>query len=48
MRFRIGGGLRVYYTIRNRQVVLLLDGGNKSSQDQDIKKARAMIDKLED
>lgn len=47
LRFFFGGGLRIYYTIRNRQVVLLLHGGDKSSQDRDIIKAREMIQELE-
>ena len=47
LRFFFGGGLRIYYTIRNHQVVLLLDGGNKSSQSRNIEKARQMIEELE-
>ncbi|VAW43379.1 hypothetical protein MNBD_CHLOROFLEXI01-3251 [hydrothermal vent metagenome] len=47
LRFFFGGGLRIYYTIRNHQVVLLLNGGRKSSQSRDIDKARQMIQELE-
>lgn len=47
LRFNFGGGIRVYYTIRDQQVVLLLAGGDKSSQEQDFIKAHAMIDELE-
>ncbi len=47
LRFFFGGGLRIYYTIRNYQVVLLLHGGSKSSQRRDIEKARQMIQELE-
>jgi putative addiction module killer protein len=47
LRFFFGGGLRIYYTIRNHQVVLLLNGGSKSSQSRDIDKARQMIQELE-
>ncbi len=32
LRCFFGGGLRIYYTIKNQQVVLLLVGGDKSSQ----------------
>jgi putative addiction module killer protein len=47
LRFFFGGGLRIYYTIRNQQVVLLLHGGSKSSQSRDIEKATQMIQELE-
>lgn len=47
LRFFFSGGLRIYYTIRNQQVILLLNGGSKSSQSRDIEKARQMIQELE-
>ncbi len=47
LRIFFGGGLRIYYTIRNHQVVILLHGGSKSSQSRDIEKARQMIQELE-
>lgn len=47
LRFFFGGGLRIYYTIRNNQIVLLLHGGDKSSQSKDIEKARRIIQELE-
>ena len=34
-----GPGYRVYYTIRQRRLLLLLAGGDKSSQSQDIERA---------
>ena len=40
--------VRIYYTIRNQRVVLLLAGGNKSSQDRDIHKAKTILSTLED
>ena len=36
----IGGGIRVYFGIEGRLIVILLCGGNKSTQSSDIKKAR--------
>ena len=39
MRIDVGPGYRVYFTVRNRKVVFLLAGGNKSTQATDIRKA---------
>jgi hypothetical protein len=36
------------HTIHNQRVVLLLAGGDKSSQSRDIEKAQAMLNALED
>ena len=47
LRFFFGSGLRIYYTIRNKQVILLLVGGDKSSQSKDIKHAKQILDELE-
>ena len=47
LRFFFGGGIRIYYTIRNNQVVILLVGGNKSSQQNDIQKAKRILDEME-
>ncbi|MFC3552514.1 type II toxin-antitoxin system RelE/ParE family toxin [Lysobacter cavernae] len=40
MKIDYGPGYRVYYTYRNQTLVLLLCGGTKSTQDQDIKLAQ--------
>ena len=47
LRFTYGGGLRVYYTLRGSTVVLLISGGNKSSQAKDIAKAKLLLAELE-
>ncbi len=47
LRFFFGSGLRVYYTIQNGQVVLLLAGGNKSTQTGDIAKAKELLLEME-
>ncbi|MBP9663261.1 MAG: type II toxin-antitoxin system RelE/ParE family toxin [Pyrinomonadaceae bacterium] len=39
MRVHFGPGYRIYFTVRGRQLVILLTGGDKSSQKRDIKKA---------
>ena len=46
MRIFVSKGYRLYFTIRNRQVVILLCGGDKSSQDKDIKKAQELARNL--
>jgi len=43
LRFNFGPGYRIYYTIQNDVVVLLLAGGDKSSQKKDIKKALTLL-----
>ena len=47
LRCFFGGGLRVYFTVRHARVVLLIGGGNKSSQQHDIKAALALLAQLE-
>lgn len=42
LRVDVGQGYRVYYTIRQRTVVILLCGGDKSSQRRDIRRAQRM------
>lgn len=39
MRIDVGAGYRVYFTIRERVVLFLLVGGDKSSQSADICRA---------
>ena len=41
LRIDVGPGYRVYYAIAGAQVVLLLCGGDKRSQDSDIDRACA-------
>ena len=48
LRFVFGSGIRIYYTIKGNQVVLLLAGGDKSSQSRDIEKAKAILNTLEE
>jgi len=43
LRFFFHGGLRIYYGIRDSKVVLLLCGGDKSSQKKDIKTAEKLL-----
>ena len=47
MRIDTGKGYRVYYNQRGKVIYLLLCGGDKSSQRQDIERAITMISQLE-
>ncbi len=47
LRFFFGTGLRIYYTIQSDMVVILLVGGDKSSQEKDIANATKSLAKLE-
>ena len=40
LRIDYGPGYRVYYSQRGREILLLLIGGDKSSQQKDIEKAK--------
>lgn len=43
LRFFFAGGLRIYYTVRDGVVVILLAGGDKSTQVRDIEKAAEIL-----
>jgi len=47
LRIDIGPGYRVYFVARGRAVVVLLCGGDKSSQVKDIKTAKQLARDLE-
>ena len=42
LRVDTGPGYRVYYTVRGSEIVILLIGGDKSTQQRDIEKAKSM------
>ncbi len=42
LRIDVGAGYRVYYTIENDKIIILLIGGDKSTQTRDILKAKKM------
>lgn len=42
LRIHVGAGWRIYFTKRGEQIVVLLAGGAKKTQRQDIKKAKAL------
>lgn len=45
-RIHVGGGLRIYYVKAGNTLVLLLYGGGKGSQAQDIKDAKDVLNRL--
>jgi len=48
MRIDYGPGYRVYYAQRGKHVVLLLCGGDKASQERDIRRAKALAKEWSD
>ena len=46
MRVDYGPGYRVYFAQRGKALVILLAGGDKASQEQDIRKAKELADDL--
>jgi putative addiction module killer protein len=48
LKVDFGPGYRVYFTERQGEIIILLCGGDKKSQDQDIALAFEMVDQLED
>ncbi len=47
MRVFVGAGYRLYFTIQAQTIIFMLCGGDKSTQQSDIKIAQAMIANLE-
>jgi len=47
IRITYGPGYRLYYTIKDNQLVILLCGGSKSSQKRDITRARKLKDEYD-
>ena len=48
MRIFVGQGYRIYFTMRRGVVILLLCGGDKSSQTRDIKKAKEIMKSIDE
>jgi len=47
LKIDFGPGYRVYYVNRNGVVIVLLCGGDKSTQVKDIRRARALAEMLD-
>ncbi len=48
LRINYGPGYRVYYVRRGKVYVLLLCGGDKATQERDIRRAKVLASNLED
>jgi len=48
LRITTGPGYRVYFTKREEQIIILLVGGDKSTQSKDIKKAEEILEEYDD
>ena len=48
LRIHIGAGYRVYYSISGNEIILLLCGGSKSTQNKDIDKAVEFLKKFKE
>lgn len=48
LRVNYGPGYRVYYMTRGKVLIVLLCGGDKSTQDADIRQAKALADHWKD
>lgn len=48
LKIDVGPGYRVYYTERNGDLIILLAGGDKSTQPQDIKTAIVLARNLQE
>jgi putative addiction module killer protein len=46
LKVDFGPGYRIYYTERDGEIIFLLAGGDKSTQQQDIKKATMLARNL--
>lgn len=47
MRVNFGPGYRLYFVRRGRILIVMLAGGDKSTQTADIRRARRILDQLE-
>lgn len=43
LRLKFGSGYRIYYTEIDNIIILLINGGDKSSQSKDIQKAKQIL-----
>ena len=47
LRVKVGPGYRLYFTMRKGVFIVLLCGGDKGTQDADIRRARKIAEEIE-
>jgi len=48
MRIDYGGGYRLYWTRQGKRLIILLAGGDKSTQERDIEQAHKLLEKIKE
>lgn len=48
LKIDMGPGYRVYYIVKNKEIIILLIGGDKSTQQKDINKAKELAKEHKD
>ena len=47
LRIQMGPGYRIYFTKREERIIILLVGGDKSTQQKDIEKAKKLLKEID-
>jgi len=47
LRIQMGPGYRVYFTKKEEKIIILLVGGDKSTQQKDIEKAKKLLKEID-
>lgn len=48
LRIHYGAGYRIYFVKREKEIILLLNAGDKSTQQKDIEKALQLVKEIDD
>ncbi|WP_144756024.1 type II toxin-antitoxin system RelE/ParE family toxin [Bartonella saheliensis] len=48
LRIHYGAGYRIYFVKRKKEIILLLNAGDKSTQQKDIEKALQLVKEIDD
>jgi len=47
LRIQTGPGYRIYFTKKEERIIILLVGGDKSTQSKDIEKAKKFLEEID-